>query len=150
MDQHSNEGPNILAGLEAELFAFSNPEPTPHTPPASTASNVIHKRSTASVPFSTPGYGRATTDISSEPKRELRSGDPVDLSSSILAKIQRAADLSNENCDRATALAQRLSLQLRAAEDRVCQLEIDLQRAEERADRAERVLRLIEQEIDKS
>ena len=41
----------------------------------------------------------------------------------IIAKIQKAADLSNENCDRATALAQRLSMQFRAAEDRINRLE---------------------------
>jgi hypothetical protein len=35
----------------------------------------------------------------------------------IIAKIQKATDLSNENCDRARALPHRLSMQLSAAED---------------------------------
>src|SRR5262249_7735368 len=41
-----------------------------------------------------------------------------EVGQAIVAKIQRAADLSNENCDRAMALAHKLSMQLRAAEDR--------------------------------
>jgi hypothetical protein len=35
----------------------------------------------------------------------------------IVAKIQKAADLANENCDRAMALAHKLAMQIRAAED---------------------------------
>ncbi len=44
----------------------------------------------------------------------------------IVAKIQRAADLSNENCDRAMTLAHKLSMELRAAEDRINQLEAEV------------------------
>src|ERR1700726_4971450 len=36
---------------------------------------------------------------------------------------QQSANLSNENCDRAVALAQTLSVQLREAQDRINQLE---------------------------
>jgi hypothetical protein len=43
----------------------------------------------------------------------------------IIAKIQKAADLSNENCDRAMKLAHKLSMQLRAAEDRINQLQAE-------------------------
>ena len=42
----------------------------------------------------------------------------------IIAKIQKAADLSNENCDRAMRLAHKLSMELRSAEDRINQLEV--------------------------
>ena len=35
----------------------------------------------------------------------------------IIAKLQKAADLSNENCDRAMKLAHKLSMQLRAADN---------------------------------
>jgi hypothetical protein len=45
----------------------------------------------------------------------------------IIAKLQKAADLSNENCDRAMKLAHKLSMQLRAAEDRINQLEAEVE-----------------------
>src|SRR5215831_2426198 len=45
-----------------------------------------------------------------------------EVGQAIVTKIQRAADLSNENCDRALAFAHKLSMQLRTAEDRISQL----------------------------
>jgi hypothetical protein len=50
------------------------------------------------------------------PKERPRSyGTPAEEpGQATIAKIQKADDLSNENCDRATALAQRLSMQFRA------------------------------------
>ena len=66
----------------------------------------------------------------------------------IIAKIQKAADLSNENCDRAMNLAHKLSMQLRAAEDRVNQLEAEVELLRDRAVRAERWLETIQKEIE--
>ena len=66
----------------------------------------------------------------------------------IIAKIQKAADLSNENCDRAMKLAHKLSMQLRAAEDRVNQLEAEVKLLRDRAVRAERWLQTIQKEIE--
>ena len=66
----------------------------------------------------------------------------------IIAKIQEAADRSNENCDRALKLAHKLSMQLRAAEDRINQLEGEIQLFRERAARAERWLQTIQKEIE--
>jgi len=45
--------------------------------------------------------------------------DPV-----LAAKLQQAANLANQNCDRATALAHKLSVQLREAQARIGQLEL--------------------------
>jgi chromosome segregation ATPase len=42
-----------------------------------------------------------------------------------VAKLQHAANLANENCDRAMTLAHKLSTQLREAQDRINQLERD-------------------------
>ena len=55
------------------------------------------------------------------PKERPRSYAPLveEAGEAIIAKIQKAADLSNENCDRAMKLAHKLSMQLRAAEDRI-------------------------------
>jgi hypothetical protein len=47
----------------------------------------------------------------------------VDASS--LAKLKQAANLANENCDCATKLAQKLSAQLREAQSRISQLELE-------------------------
>jgi len=81
------------------------------------------------------------------PKERPRSYAPLveEAGEAIIAKIKKAADLSNENCDRAMKLAHRLSMQLRAAEDRVNQLEAELELLR---DRAERWLQTIQKEIE--
>jgi len=66
----------------------------------------------------------------------------------IVAKIQRAAELANENYDRAMRLAHKLSIELRAAEDRINQLESEVQLFRERAARAEGWLQTIHKEIE--
>src|SRR6266702_458022 len=54
------------------------------------------------------------------------SATPVEeAGQAIIAKIQKAADLSNENCDRAMRLVHKLSMELRSAEDRINQLEAE-------------------------
>jgi hypothetical protein len=61
------------------------------------------------------------------PKGGPRSYAPLvdEAGEVIIAKLQKAADLSNENCDRAMKLAHKLSMQIRAAEDRINQLEAE-------------------------
>jgi len=61
------------------------------------------------------------------PKERPRSHGTLveEAGEAIIAKIQKAADLSNENCDRAMKLAHKLSMQLRAAEERISQLEAE-------------------------
>ena len=66
----------------------------------------------------------------------------------IVAKIQKAADLSNENCDRAMKLSHKLSMELRAAEDRINQLEAEVELFRHRAVRAEYWLQTIQKEIE--
>jgi hypothetical protein len=65
------------------------------------------------------------------PKEKQRSDDsPLDeAGQAIVAKIQKAADLSNENCDRAMTLAHKLSMELRAAEDRIKSSALQLTRS---------------------
>jgi hypothetical protein len=84
------------------------------------------------------------------PKEKQRSdGSPLDeAGQAIVAKIQKAADLSNENCDRAMTLAHKLSMELRAAEDRINQLEAEVKLFRDRAARAEGWLRIIHKEIE--
>ena len=59
------------------------------------------------------------------PKQQ--SGNPADeAGQAVIAQIRKAAELANENCDRAMALAHKLAMQLRATEDRITQLEAEV------------------------
>jgi exonuclease VII small subunit len=76
-------------------------------------------------------------------------GDPLDQSGqAIVALLQQAATLSNESCDRAMGLARKLSLQLHAAEGRIDQLQAGIKQCQDRAERAEKWLNRIYQEIE--
>jgi chromosome segregation ATPase len=85
-----------------------------------------------------------------EPKGQPHSDHtPVEeAGQAIVAKIQRAAELANENCDRAMRLAHKLAMELRAAEDRINQLEVEVQLFRDRAARAEGWLQTIHKEIE--
>ena len=81
------------------------------------------------------------------PKQQ--SGNPADeAGQAVVAQIQKAAELANENCDRAMALAHKLAMQLRAAEDRITQLEAEVALFRDRATRAEGWLQTIHSEIE--
>jgi len=82
------------------------------------------------------------------PKERPRGSLVEEAGEAIIAKIQKAADLSNENCDRAMKLAHKLSMQLRAAEERINQLEAEVELFRDRASRAERWLQTIQKEIE--
>src|SRR6516165_4916707 len=84
------------------------------------------------------------------PKELPRSYGPLveEAGEAIIAKIQKAAELSNENCDRAMKLAHKLSMELRAAEDRINQLEAEVELFRHRAVRAEYWLQTIQKEIE--
>ena len=82
-------------------------------------------------------------------ERPRRYGPVVDeAGEAIIAKIQKAAELSNENCDRAMKLAHKLSMQLRAAEERISQLGAEVELFRDRAARAEGWLQIIQKEIE--
>lgn len=85
-----------------------------------------------------------------QPRPSQPSGaDPLDQSGqAIVAMLQEAVDVAKENCDRALELAHKFSLQLRAAEDRIVQLEGDVRHYQERAARAEKWLQRIQGEIE--
>jgi predicted nucleic acid-binding Zn-ribbon protein len=85
-----------------------------------------------------------------ESKARPRTDDtPLEeIGHAIVAKIQGAAELANENCDRAMTLAHKLSMELRAAEDRINQLESEAQTFRDRAARAEGWLQTIQKEIE--
>jgi chromosome segregation ATPase len=66
----------------------------------------------------------------SEPSMHNRKRENTDCADPIVVQLQQAANLANENCDRATVLAQNLSARLREAESRINQLELELDAGE--------------------
>jgi DNA repair exonuclease SbcCD ATPase subunit len=84
------------------------------------------------------------------PREKGRSdGIPLDdAGQAIVAQIRTAADLAKEDCDRAMSLAHKLSMELRAAEDRTQQMAREVEHWRDRAARAEQWLRTIQQEIE--
>jgi cell fate (sporulation/competence/biofilm development) regulator YmcA (YheA/YmcA/DUF963 family) len=66
----------------------------------------------------------------------------------ILRLLHKAADAGETNSRQAFETAQKLSSQLRAAEDRIAELEAEVQQYRERAERAEKWLRKISMEIE--
>jgi len=65
-----------------------------------------------------------------------------------LRKFERRLTWQKEDCDRAMSLAHKLSMELRAAEDRTQQMAREVEHWQERAARAEQWLRTIQQEIE--
>jgi hypothetical protein len=75
--------------------------------------------------------------------------DPVESAGqSILGLIQRASAAAEQNTQHAINAAHRLSIQLRASEDRIAELEAALRYHQTRADRAEEWLKRISHEIE--
>jgi molecular chaperone GrpE (heat shock protein) len=66
----------------------------------------------------------------------------------ILSLLQKAAGVAEENSRHALDMAQKLSHQLRAAEDRVAELEAEVELYRDRADRAEQWLHKVYTEIE--
>jgi replicative superfamily II helicase len=96
----------------------------------------------------TPDAAEQVVQFSKE-KSARGDGDGLDQSGeAIVALLQQAANLANENCDRAMSLAHKLSIQLRAAEDRVKHLQAELQQSQDRSARAEKWLNRIYREIE--
>src|SRR5262245_5666261 len=97
----------------------------------------------------TPDGPEQVVQLSPKDKPPRRDGDALDQSGeAIVALLQQAAKLSNESCDRAMGLAHKLSIQLRAAEDRIKHLQAELQQSQDRAARAEKWLSRIYLEIE--
>jgi flagellin-like hook-associated protein FlgL len=80
---------------------------------------------------------------------EANEGDQLDKAGqTLLQLVQNAAGVAEENSRRALSAAQNLSQQLRAAEDRIAELEAELAAYQERADRAEQWLHRVYTEIE--
>ena len=62
--------------------------------------------------------------------------------------LHKAAGVAEANSQQALDMAQKLSHQLRAAEDKIAELEADVQTYQERADRAEQWLHKIYTDVE--
>lgn len=80
---------------------------------------------------------------------EVENTDPLDRAGqSILRLLQKAGDATDQDRRHALEMAQRLSQELRAAQDRIAQFEDDLAAHRDRAERAELWLDKIRTEIE--
>jgi hypothetical protein len=73
-----------------------------------------------------------------------------DSGRSILALLQKAADIAKDDCSRAMDLAHKLSFQLRAAEERMREVEAEAAHYRDRATRAEAWLLRIHTEVEQT
>jgi cell fate (sporulation/competence/biofilm development) regulator YmcA (YheA/YmcA/DUF963 family) len=81
----------------------------------------------------------------------MRSGAQLKLDTAgeaILKLLHKAAGVAEANSRRALETAQKLSSQLRAAEDRIAELEAEVHHYREKSERAEEWLRKISMEIE--
>jgi DNA anti-recombination protein RmuC len=93
---------------------------------------MVHPRAPISRGAVAAGGQSRTTAVMSEShsaqsvqKFEREDPDPVPIDPASMAKLQETANLANENCDRAMALAHKLSIELREAQSRINQLELE-------------------------
>jgi DNA repair exonuclease SbcCD ATPase subunit len=83
------------------------------------------------------------------PGTSSRSGDQLDKAGrSILNLLHKAAGAAEQNSQHALDMAQQLSDQLRAAEQRITDLEAQVERHRDRAERAEQWLHRVYSEIE--
>ena len=84
------------------------------------------------------------------PRQRIRNeSDPIDQAGqALVGMLKDAAALSQQNVERAMTMAHQLSMQLRASEERIQQLESEIENLESRARRAEGWLQAIKQEIE--
>jgi outer membrane PBP1 activator LpoA protein len=79
----------------------------------------------------------------------LDSADQLDKAGhTILRLLHKAAGVAEANSKHALDMAQKLSHQLRSAEDRIAQLEAEVQLYQEKSDRAEQWLHKVYTEIE--
>jgi hypothetical protein len=91
----------------------------------------------------------ATVPFTPMQRRSSGNGDALDQAGqTVMGMLQQAAAVANENCQYAVGVAHKLSLGLRAAEDRIKTLEAEISHYQDRAGRAEQWLLRISREIE--
>ncbi len=98
------------------------------------------------------GAAMAEAIVPFAPKANSKSeaNDPLDRAGqAILGALHRAAGAAEANYQQAQEMTHKLSAQLRAAEDRMRQLEATIRHHEDRGDRAEKWLYQISMDIER-
>jgi hypothetical protein len=96
-----------------------------------------------------PNLPEQVVQFAPKEKRPRNAADELDQAGeATIALLQQATNLSNERCDRAMDLGHQLSLKLRAAEDRIRQLQGERDQIQDRSARAEEWLRRIYHEVE--
>jgi hypothetical protein len=96
-----------------------------------------------------PVAAETIVQFAPKPNAKPEAGDPIDRAAqAILGLLHRTAADAEAKNQQALGMTHQLSAQLRAAEDRIRDLEAHLRHHQERADRAERWLYRISQEIE--
>jgi hypothetical protein len=99
---------------------------------------MIDRNGKTVVPFAPSSKGNVRDD-----------GDPIDESGkAIIVLLKEAADTARSTCLQAVNAAQKASSQLRAAEDRIKVLELEVRQHYDRAARAEKWLAHVHHEIE--
>ena len=94
--------------------------------------------------------GKTVVPFAPGPKGNVRDeGDPADeTGKAIIVLLKEAADTARATCVQAMNAAQKASNQLHAAEDRIKELELEVQQYHDRATRAEKWLAHVHHEIE--
>ena len=96
-----------------------------------------------------PDVSEQVVQFAPKEKSPPNEGDALDqCGQAIVALLQQAANLSNQQCERAMDMAHKLGMQLRAAEDRIKHLQAERDRLQARTERAEQWLTRVYHEIE--
>ena len=98
---------------------------------------------------STSSESNSVISLAPRAKTAVSDVDQLDKAGqTILSLLHKAAGVAEENSRYALDMAQKLSHQLRAAEDRVAELEAEVELYRDKADRAEQWLHKVYTEIE--
>jgi hypothetical protein len=96
-----------------------------------------------------PSNGLSHTVVRFSPTDKGSKSDQLEsVGESILRMLEKAAGVTEENTRRALVMAEKLAHQVRAAEDRIAELEEEILAHRDQAERAEQWLNKIHKEID--
>jgi hypothetical protein len=95
------------------------------------------------------GAGQTVVPLGTQSNARSQAGDPLDAAGkAILGSLHRAASAAEANYQQALEMTDKLSAGLRAAEDRIRELEAKVRHHQDRADRAEKWLYQVSVEIE--
>jgi peptidoglycan hydrolase CwlO-like protein len=95
------------------------------------------------------GAGQTVVPLATQSNVRSQAGDPLDAAGqAILGMLHRAASAAEANYQQTLEMTEKLSGELRAAENRIRELEAKVRHHQDRADRAEKWLHQVSVEIE--